>query len=141
MFRSKSILRVGACVAALLFDGCARHDDRPSAGTAVSSPSAPAPDASGPGMHPVTFRSAEEMIAIDNFSYSPSELTVPVGTTITWINRDDVPHTVTSDGGKGPLLSTALDTDDKYSYRFSKAGEYPYFCKVHPHMTGRITVR
>jgi plastocyanin len=78
-------------------------------------------------------------IAIDNFTFTPATITVPRGTTITWINRDDVPHTVVANDGR--FHSAALDTDDRYSHAFTEPGTYPYFCGVHPHMTGQVIVK
>jgi plastocyanin len=78
-------------------------------------------------------------VKIDNFSFGPGTLTVPVGTTITWTNRDDIPHTVVSTDGV--FKSKVLDTDDKFSYIFSKAGTFPYFCSIHPKMTGKVIVQ
>jgi amicyanin len=78
-------------------------------------------------------------VKIDNFSFGPPALTVPVGTTVTWTNRDDIPHTVVSTDGV--FKSKALDTDDKYSFVFTKPGTYPYFCSVHPKMTGQVIVQ
>jgi len=78
-------------------------------------------------------------VNIDNFSFEPQTLTVPVGTTVTWTNRDDIPHTVVSTDGV--FKSKVRDTDDKFSYTFTKAGTYPYFCSVHPKMTGKIVVQ
>jgi plastocyanin len=77
-------------------------------------------------------------ITIDNFSFGPQTASVPVGTTVTWINRDDIPHTVVSTDGV--FKSKVRDTDEKFSYTFDKAGTYPYFCSVHPKMTGKIIV-
>jgi len=77
-------------------------------------------------------------VTIDNFTFGPAELSVPVGTTVTWINRDDIPHTVVAKD-KG-FRSKALDTDDRYSFTFTSAGTYDYFCGLHPHMTGKIVV-
>jgi plastocyanin len=79
-------------------------------------------------------------VAIDNFSFTPSSLTVPVGATVTWLNRDDVPHTIVS-SDRQPMKSPVLDTDDRFTYTFSKAGTYTYFCSVHPRMTGQIVVQ
>jgi plastocyanin len=76
-------------------------------------------------------------ITIDNFTFSPAELTVKVGTTVTWTNHDDIPHTIVS---AGKFRSKALDTDDKFSFTFTAAGDYKYFCSLHPHMTGTIKV-
>jgi len=78
-------------------------------------------------------------VKIDNFSFGPVELTVPVGTTVTWTNRDDIPHTVVSTDKV--FKSKVLDTDEKFSYTFSKAGTYPYFCSIHPKMTGKVIVQ
>jgi plastocyanin len=80
-------------------------------------------------------------IKIDNFSFGPMELTVPVGTTVTWINRDDIPHTVVSTDDPKTFKSKVLDTDEKFSFTFSKPGTYPYFCSVHPKMTAKIIVQ
>ncbi len=78
-------------------------------------------------------------VKIDNFSFGPATLTVPVGTTVTWTNRDDIPHTVVS--SDGVFKSKALDTDEKFSFTFSKAGTYSYFCSIHPKMTGKVIVQ
>ena len=80
-------------------------------------------------------------IVIDNFTFDPPELTVPVGTEVTWLNRDDVPHTATSTAKPKAFDSGALDTDETYSHVFKAAGEYEYFCAVHPKMTGRVVVK
>jgi plastocyanin len=78
-------------------------------------------------------------VKIDNFSFGPATLTVAVGTTVTWINHDDIPHTVVSTDKV--FKSKALDTDEKFSYTFAKAGTYPYFCSIHPKMTGTVVVQ
>jgi len=78
-------------------------------------------------------------VKIDNFSFNPATLTVAVGATVTWINRDDIPHTVVSTDGV--FKSKTLDTDEKFSYTFTKAGTYSYFCSIHPKMTGKIVVQ
>jgi plastocyanin len=78
-------------------------------------------------------------VKIDNFSFGPAALTVPVGTTVSWTNRDDIPHTVVSTDAV--FKSKALDTDEKFSFTFSKAGSYPYFCSIHPKMTGKVIVQ
>jgi plastocyanin len=77
-------------------------------------------------------------VQIDNFVFGPDRLTVKVGTTVTWTNRDDIPHTVASSARA--FKSKALDTDDSFSFTFSTPGEYAYFCSLHPHMTGTIVV-
>jgi plastocyanin len=78
-------------------------------------------------------------VKIDNFSFGPETLTVPVGTTVTWTNRDDIPHTIVSTDGV--FKSKVRDTDEKFSYTFAKAGTYPYYCSVHPKMTGKVVVQ
>jgi plastocyanin len=78
-------------------------------------------------------------VKIDNFSFGPAALTVPVGTTVSWTNRDDIPHTVVSTDGV--IKSKVLDTDEKFSFTFNKAGSYPYFCSIHPKMTGKVIVQ
>jgi plastocyanin len=80
-------------------------------------------------------------VRIENFSFLPKELEIAVGTTVTWQNADDVPHTATSKGDPQVFDSGPLDTDDKFSFTFSKPGKYAYYCKVHPHMTGVIIVK
>jgi plastocyanin len=78
-------------------------------------------------------------VKIDNFSFNPLAVTVPAGATVTWTNSDDVPHTVVSDDKV--FKSKVLDTDDKFSYTFTKPGTYAYFCSVHPKMTAKIIVQ
>ena len=78
-------------------------------------------------------------VKIDNFSFGPQTVTVPVGATVTWVNRDDIPHTVVSTDGV--FKSKVRDTDEKFSYTFTKVGTYPYFCSVHPKMTGKVVVQ
>ena len=77
-------------------------------------------------------------MTIDNFTFAPQSLAVPVGTTVTWINRDDIPHSVV--GSEGEFHSKALDTDDTFEFTFAKAGTYVYSCGLHPQMQGRIVV-
>ena len=84
-----------------------------------------------------TATSAE--VKIDNFSFGPGELTVPVGSTVTWTNRDDIPHTVVSTDGV--FKSKVMDTDEKFSFTFTKPGTFPYFCSIHPKMTGKVVVQ
>jgi plastocyanin len=77
-------------------------------------------------------------VKIDNFTFSPQQVTVKAGDTVTWINHDDIPHTVTSK--TFIFRSKAMDTDDKFSFTFATPGSFPYFCSLHPHMTGTIVV-
>jgi plastocyanin len=80
-------------------------------------------------------------ISIDNFTFDPPKLTVAVGTKVTWLNRDDVPHTATSSVKPRQFDSGTLDTDDHFEHVFTTPGVYDYFCAVHPHMTGQIIVK
>jgi amicyanin len=81
---------------------------------------------------------ADAQVKIANFTFDPPTLTVKAGTTVTWVNADDIPHVVSEKDGK--FRSSALDTDDKFSQTFSAAGTVEYFCAIHPHMTGKIVV-
>jgi plastocyanin len=78
-------------------------------------------------------------VKIDNFSFGPQTLTVRVGTTVTWTNGDDIPHTSVST--EGVFKSKVMDTDEKFSYTFTRAGKYPYYCTIHPRMTGEVVVQ
>jgi len=78
-------------------------------------------------------------VKIDNFSFGPQSITVPAGTKVTWKNRDDIPHTVVST--EGVFKSRVLDTDETFSFTFDKPGTFPYFCSVHPKMTGTVVVQ
>ncbi len=77
-------------------------------------------------------------VRIENFAFTPDALTVKPGTTVTFVNHDDIPHLVVALDGK--YRSKALDTNDKFTVTFDKPGEYAYFCGLHPHMTGKIVV-
>ena len=82
--------------------------------------------------------SGETHLTIDNFTFKPDAVTVPVGTRIVWVNDDDIPHSIVETTGK--FHSPALDTEDKFSFIFDKAGSYEYFCGLHPHMKGKVVV-
>jgi plastocyanin len=82
---------------------------------------------------------ANAEVNIDNFVFGPQTITVPVGATVTWTNKDDIPHTSVST--EGVFKSKVLDTDEKFSYTFTKAGTYSYYCTIHPKMTGRVVVQ
>ena len=77
-------------------------------------------------------------VVIDNFSFSPQNLVVPAGTKVTWINHDDIPHTVVAVDKL--FKSSPLDTDDSFSFTFTNPGTNAYFCSIHSHMTGTIVV-
>ena len=78
-------------------------------------------------------------VRIDNFNFTPLTLVIAPGTTVTWTNADDTPHTVRETDGK--FKSAALDTDDTFSQTFTAPGEYEYFCSIHPRMVGKIVVK
>src|ERR1700760_2785764 len=92
----------------------------------------------GPG--PFAAAGGTATVRIQDYSFAPGRLTVPLGTTVTWTNHDDVPHTIVADDNPRSFRSAGLDTDDSFSFTFTKAGSYRYFCSVHPHMTGTIVV-
>jgi plastocyanin len=107
----------------LLFTGLptVRANDRSSAATPPATPAATAE------------------VKIDNFTFGPQTVTVPIGATVTWTNHDDIPHTVVSTDGV--FKSKVRDTDEKFSYTFAQAGTYTYFCSIHPKMTGKVVVQ
>jgi len=78
-------------------------------------------------------------VAISNFTFTPNELTIAPGTTVKWVNHDDIPHTVVSDDKA--FKSKVLDTDEQFTYTFSKPGTYGYFCSIHPKMTAKVVVQ
>jgi plastocyanin len=98
-------------------------------GLAVAVPAVPAATPSAATVH------------IGNFTFSPAVIEVPVGTSLTWVNEDDAPHTVVGSDRDSPLKSSALDTDDRYAVVMSRPGTYRYFCSLHPHMTGTVIVK
>lgn len=79
-------------------------------------------------------------VTIGNFTFGPGALTVKPGTTVTWLNGDDIPHTVVA-ADKTTFRSKPLESGDSFVFTFSKPGIYPYFCSIHPHMTGKIVVK
>jgi plastocyanin len=81
---------------------------------------------------------ASAAVKIDNFVFGPQTITVPVGATVTWTNSDDIPHTAVSTDGV--FKSKVLDTDEKFSYTFTKPGTYAYYCTIHPKMIGQVVV-
>ena len=78
-------------------------------------------------------------IVVKNFMFQPMSLTVEAGSTVTWTNMDEEPHTVVSTGGV--FRSNALDTKDSFSFKFDKAGTYGFVCSIHPQMVGTIIVK
>ena len=102
-------------------------------------PPQPDPPPATVALAPATAPAAAPLVVIDNFNFSPEKLVVPRGTRVTWVNRDDVPHTVTSTAKL--FDSKALDTDERFSHQFDQPGTYPYFCAVHPQMTAQVIVQ
>jgi plastocyanin len=88
-------------------------------------------------LHLGAARAEDSIVMVDNFTFQPAQLTVKVGTTVTWQNHDDIPHTIVS---AGKFRSKTMDTDDSFSFTFTTAGDYKYFCSLHPHMTGMVKV-
>ena len=82
---------------------------------------------------------AGKQVVVDNFSFTPATAAVPVGTTVTWTNHDDIPHNVVSPEQK--FKSPVLDTDETFSHTFDAPGTYKYYCSIHPRMTGQVVVR
>jgi plastocyanin len=82
---------------------------------------------------------SEAVVTIDNFTFTPADITVQAGTTVRWTNRDDIPHSVVSDDKV--FKSKALDTDEQFSYTFNKPGTYRYFCGLHPKMTAKVVAQ
>jgi plastocyanin len=119
MLPSRAALLGAAGVISLLLAGAA---ETPSAGEAVVPAAANA-----------------AAVKIDNFNFTPPTLVVAAGTTVTWTNADDSPHTVREKEGK--FKSAALDTDDTFSQTFAAPGEYQYFCSIHPRMVGQVIVK
>jgi plastocyanin len=97
------------------------------------------PELTAAGAAAVTAAASPATVDIDNFAFTPADLTVTAGTTVTWKNEDDSPHRI---GDKnGTFKSAALDTDDSFSHTFAAPGVYPYICTIHPYMVGKIIVK
>lgn len=93
------------------------------------------------GWHSLAATSSPNEVVIQFFSFDPPTLTVPRGTKVTWINKDDDAHTVVSDGDAKLFKSPALDTDDSFAFTFTEAGTFKYFCSIHPRMQGTVVVQ
>jgi plastocyanin len=116
-------------LATLLLAGCLARPGAAEPASRPTAPAAPPPAADG------------KQVVIDNFTFSPATLTVPAGTAVTWVNHDDVPHTVTSPSRPRLLDSPTLDTDESFTHVFKAPGTYDYYCTVHPRMTGQVIVK
>jgi len=90
---------------------------------------------------PAAGSAADQKVTIDNFSFSPPTITVPLGTRVVWTNRDDIPHTVTDAATPREFRSPPLDTGESFSMVFNHAGTFRYFCSLHPHMQGTVVVK
>ncbi|WP_441968594.1 cupredoxin domain-containing protein [Microvirga sp. 2MCAF38] len=112
---SSRSVRPVACLLALFLVGAAPASTSPSAKPAVSE------------------------VKIENFTFTPATITIAAGTTVTWTNVDDIPHTVTAEDHS--FRSKALDTNDRFTFTFTKPGEYSYFCSLHPRMVGKVVVK
>jgi len=123
---------VAIVVAACINFGCGVSETSGTHDGRTSKSSVPMSRAEQPGAN-------EVQIVIENFAFVPSEITIAAGTKVTWINKDEAPHTATSTDKK--FNTGGLDTEDKYSFVFNEPGEFPYFCALHPHMTASITVK
>ena len=106
--------------------------------TEMSKMEMPAKPSPGAGKEMPTSSSANQVV-VENFSFQPGTLTIKAGTTVTWVNHDDEPHTVKENNKT--FKSGTLDTDAKFSYKFTSPGTYSYFCSLHPRMTGQIVVK
>ena len=91
-----------------------------------------------PGVAAAPAVAGKAEVQIDNFSFSPTALTVKAGTQITWTNGDDIPHTVVSDGQA--FKSKVLGSGEKFTFTAAKPGTYLYSCSIHPNMTGKLVV-
>jgi plastocyanin len=109
--------------------------------TAAGAPPSSGASASQDSPATVTTGVAAATVSIDNFAFDPKELVVTAGATVTWVNTDDVAHTVTSKAAPPLFDSKALHTDDKFSFEFKTPGTYAYFCKPHPYLPGKVIVK
>jgi len=126
---------IAAIAVSVLLAGCAAGDGDATGGTHKAIIPL---DKTPPASETATAKN-EVRIEIQDFVFKPAEITIPPGTKVTWINKDEAPHTATSVDKK--FNSGGLDTDDEFSFVFNDKGEYPYFCALHPHMKATITVK
>ena len=138
-----SYFNASLLVLLMVLAACGQTATSAPAPTAVPAASTPAPVAA-PANTPNAATSdtpvaGDPQVVIENFSFTPPTLTVTVGTTVTWVNHDDIVHTVTSQDKT--FASSPLDTNDHFSFRFTTPGTYAYYCAIHPIMTGQIIVK
>jgi plastocyanin len=150
----KLLLVIASSLLSLFLAACGQSGADSGSGSQTQSTSAPAASAH-PSMEsskmemparpsPATSKdlptsSSPDQVVVENFSFQPGTLTVKAGTTVTWVNHDDEPHTVNENNKT--FKSGTLDTDAKFSYKFTSPGTYAYFCSLHPRMTGQIIVK
>jgi plastocyanin len=134
-------LALGATLPSVAFflAGCSQEPGASAAGKAPG-PAAANPAPAAPTA-PAEIAAVPNEVQIDNFTFRPRRLEVTAGTRVTWVNRDDVPHTATSTARPRAFDSRTLDTDERFEHVFTIPGTYDYFCAVHPHMTGQVIVK
>jgi amicyanin len=125
--------------AALALTACAA-DQQKAAPPPPPSPSMDMPSSSTAAPAGAADAATANTVSIKDFAFTPSATTVKAGTTVTWTNRDQDPHTVTSTGSAGPLHSPTLQHGQTFRYTFTKPGHYDYLCTIHPFMTATVTV-
>jgi plastocyanin len=131
-------LLAGRGLSSLTKDFAREPAERPAPGASAETAPQTLPPSAGTEAEP---KPVPNQVVIDNFAFRPATLTVTAGTRVTWVNRDDVPHTATSTKKPRAFDSRTLDTDEKFTHVFTTPGTYEYFCAVHPHMTGKIIVK
>jgi amicyanin len=143
-----------AAAGMLLMTGCSSHASDTTATTApsitfhsdmtpgMSGHAMPGMDAPPPSASGTTAESPAPQggtaVSISDFKFNPATLTVPVGTTVTWTNQDEEPHTIAAKDGS--FHSPGLDTHGTYSFKFTAPGSFDYVCSIHPFMTGKVVV-
>ncbi len=90
---------------------------------------------------PLSEAASADEVRIEHFGFHPATMTVAAGTRVTWVNRDETPHTILGAGMPAAFKSGALDTGDKFAFVFANPGSYKYFCSIHPQMVGTIVVK
>ena len=147
------LLVIATSLLSLFLAACGQNGTDSSGSTETQSPPAPTvsrnsntemskmetPAKPSPGGKEMPTSSSPNQVVVENFSFQPGTLTIKAGTTVTWVNHDDEPHTVNENNKT--FKSGTLDTDAKFSYKFTSPGSYNYFCSLHPRMTGQIIVK
>lgn len=138
--RRRLVLVSGMLAATIAATACSTPAAATTAHAQMHTPVPPAALATVPAARPAVAPVADGLhVEIGNFNFTPAELVVPVGSTVTWTNTDDAPHTVTSTDKT--LNSPSLNTDGQFSFTFTSPGTYAYFCAIHPFMTGKVVVQ